>query len=549
MAAKKPIKKAAPKKKAARPKAAPFRLTYATMFTPPEELHTRYEKALAQLKGRLGQDQPMLINGQDRFTEAKFEDRSPINTNWVLGIFQKGSAQDAQDALAAAAAAWPKWAGLKWQDRVRLVRKAAAQIEKRVYEIGAALSLEVGKNRMEGLGDAQETADLIYYACDQLEANGGYIKEMGRDPLVGFKATNTSILRPYGVWVVISPWNFPFALAGGPTGAALVAGNTVVFKPATDTPWTGRLLAECVRDAGIPDGVFNFVTGPGSTVGQTLIDDPRVAGITFTGSYDVGMHIYRSFAAGKYPRPVIAEMGGKNPSIVTKGANLEDAATGIVRSAFGLQGQKCSANSRIFVENAVKDKLLAKLLDKTRAIAIGDPTLRTNWLGPVANANQYRDFGDYCEELSQAGTILHGGHKLTGVKDGLDYSQGYYCEPTLVDGVPASHRLWQSEMFLPIAMVEGFDDLTYALTRANDVAYGLTAGFYGSKKEAAWFFDQIQAGVTYANRPQGATTGAWPGFQPFGGWKGSGSSGKNGGGLYYVPLYMHEQIRTNIERA
>jgi len=530
-------------------KAAPFKLTYSTMFSPPEEMHQKYEKALANVKASLGQDYGMIINGQERFVGEKFEDRSPINTDWVLGTFQKGSAQDAQDAIAAAEAAWPKWAGMKWQDRVKLLRRAAAQIEKRVYEIGVVLSLEVGKNRMEGLGDAQETADLIYYSCDQMEMNGGYIKEMGRDPLDGFNSRNVSILRPYGVWVVISPWNFPFALAGGPSGAALVTGNCVVFKPATDTPWTGRLLAECYRDGGIPDGVFNFVTGGGATVGQTLIDDPRVSGITFTGSFEVGMKIYRTFANGRWPRPVIAEMGGKNPSIVTKGANLEDAATGIVRSVFGLQGQKCSANSRVFVENAVKDALLDKILTKTKAISVGDPTLRQNWMGPVVNAAQYRDFGDYTEELSQAGSILYGGHSLSGAKDGLDLGKGYYCEPTLVDSVPSTHRLWQHEMFLPIAMIEGFDSLDQAMTRANDVAYGLTAGFYGSKKETQRFFDKIQAGVTYANRPQGATTGAWPGFQPFGGWKGSGSSGKNAGGHYYLPLYMHEQIRTLVERA
>ena len=555
MATKKATKKAAPRKNARAngrngraPKAAPFKLTYSTMFNPPELMHTRYEKALADVKASLGKDHGMIINGKDRFAAEKFDDRSPINTDWLLGTFQKGGKQDAEDVLAAAQAAWPKWAGMKWQDRVRLMRKAAANIEKRVYEIGVVLSLEVGKNRMEGLGDAQETADLIYYSCDSMEMNGGFIKEMGRDPLAGFSATNFSILRPYGIWVVISPWNSPFALAGGPSGAALVAGNTVVFKPATDTPWTGRLLAECIRDAGIPDGVFNYVTGPGATVGQTLIDDPRVCGITFTGSYDVGMKIYRTMATGKWPRPCIAEMGGKNPSIVTKNADLEDAATGIVRSAFGLQGQKCSANSRIFVDKAVKDQLLDKILARTRAIKVGDPTVRENWMGPVVNANQYKDYGDFAEELSQAGEILHGGHKITGEKDGLDYGKGYYCEPTLVDKVPSDHRLWQYEMFLPITMVEGFDSLDQAMRRANDVAYGLTAGFYGSKKEAAWFFDKIEAGVTYANRPQGATTGAWPGFQPFGGWKGSGSSGKNAGGLYYVPLYMHEQIRTLVER-
>ena len=543
----KPIKKPAARRKAvARPAAAaqPFRLTYSTMFNPPEEMHTRYDRALAKVKAGLGKDVGMIINGQERFVADKFEDRSPINTDWVLGTFQKGGKQDAEDALAAAHAAWPKWANMKWQDRVRLLRKAAANIEKRVYEIGVVLSLEVGKNRMEGLGDAQETADLIYYSCDSMERNGGFIKPMGTDPLTGFTSTNVSVLKPYGVWVVISPFNFPFALAGGPSGAALVAGNTVVFKPATDTPWTGRLLAECMRDAGIPDGVFNFVTGPGSTVGQTLIDDPRVAGITFTGSFDVGMRIYRSFAAGRYPRPVIAEMGGKNPAVVTRKADLETAATGIVRSAFGLQGQKCSACSRIIVEAPVKDKLAALIVAKTEALKLGDPTLRENYLGPVVNASSYREFGEFAEELSGAGKVLTGGHQL---QNG-EYAKGFFCEPTVVDEVPHTHRLWKHEMFLPITMITAVDSLESAMKMANDVDYGLTAGFYGSPKEAEYFFNHIEAGVTYSNRPQGATTGAWPGFQPFGGWKGSGSSGKNGGGLYYVPLYMHEQIQTRVKR-
>jgi 1-pyrroline-5-carboxylate dehydrogenase len=526
-------------------KAEPFKLTYATMFNPPESMHAKYDKALAAVKAGMGRDYGMIINGQDVFADEKFEDRSPIDTNWLLGTFQKGAAAHAHDALAAAAAAAPKWAGLKWQDRVRLLRRAAQQIEKRVYEIGAVLSLEVGKNRMEGLGDAQETADMIYWACDQMEANGGYIKEMGRDPLRGYSVTNISILRPYGVWVVISPFNFPFALAGGPSGAALVAGNTVVFKPASDTPLTGRLLAECMRDGGLPQGVFNFVTGGGATVGQTLIDDPRVAGITFTGSYDVGMKIYRGFAAGRYPRPCIAEMGGKNPTIVSRHADLEDAATGIVRSAFGLQGQKCSANSRVIVEAPVKDKLAEMLVAKTRALKMGDPTRRENWLGPVVNAASYRQFSEFTEELSQAGEIITGGHQPA---EG-DLARGYYCEPTLVDSVDKGHRLWKHEMFLPICMITAVASLDEAMRMANDVDYGLTAGFYGSKKEADWFFHNIEAGVTYANRPQGATTGAWPGFQPFGGWKGSGSSGKNAGGLYYVPLYLHEQIRTRVDRA
>src|SRR3972149_1067348 len=195
-----------------------------------------------------------------------------------------------------------------------------------------------------------------------MEANAGFAIELGRDPLTGFESSNVSVLRPYGVWVVISPFNFPAACAGGRPGAALVAGNTVVFNPATDTPWTSRLIAECLRDAGIPDGVYNFVTGPGSTLGQAIIENPQVDGITFTGSFDVGMKIHHDFGGGRWGRPTILETGGQNPAIVSRHANLDDAATGIVRSAFGLQGQKCSACSRVFIEGPVDVRLVDRVL-------------------------------------------------------------------------------------------------------------------------------------------------------------------------------------------
>jgi len=549
MAVKKVVKKEVKKVKAVAKKVTPkkdgkFRLTYATMFNPPEKMHTDFDKAVARFRAEMGKDVPMLINGEDRFIEAKFDDRSPINTEWLLGTFQKGGVAEGQEALAAAKAAAPKWAALKWPDRVKILRRSAAQIEKRLYEIGAVVALEIGKNRMEALGDVQETADLISYYCDQMERNNGYIVPMGKDPLAGWNATNVSVLKPYGVWVVISPFNFPFALAGGPSGAALVAGNAVVFKPASDTPYSGRLLAECFRDGGVPAGVFNYVTGGGATIGQELISNPLVDGITFTGSYDVGMHIYKTFATGRYPRPCIAEMGGKNPAIITARGDLELAAQGVMRSAFGLQGQKCSACSRVYVDNRVKDQFVEKLLALTNKIAIGDPTRREIWLGPVANRSSYQDFANFSEELSQGGQILTGGKQLVEGELG----KGYFCAPTLVD-LPADHRLWKVEMFLPITTIAGYDDVNEAMRLANDVDYGLTAGFYGSKQELKWFFDHIEAGVTYANRPQGATTGAWPGFQPFGGWKGSGSTGKAGGSLYYVPQYMHEQSQTTIEKA
>ena len=520
-----------------------FKLTYATMFNPPEELHTRFEEALVKVKAGLGQEIGMLIGGKNHFSAQKFEDRSPVNTDWVLGVFQKGTEQDAQLALAAARKAFPAWSKMKWQDRVALLRKAADMIDARIFTIAAAMVLEVGKNRMEALGDVAETADLIRYSCAEMERNHGYIVEMDRDPLVGYSSLNISVLRPYGVWLVISPFNFPAALTGGPTGAALVTGNTVVIKPSTDTPWVVRLLAECFRDAGLPDGVVNYVTGPGRTVGQALTSCHEVDGVTFTGSLEVGTRLFRDFAGCNYLRPIILELGGKNPAVVSRHADVERAAVGIVRSAFGLQGQKCSACSRVYIEAPLYDQVVSRIVELTGRLTVGDPTDRQVYLGPVINQNACQEYQQYSEELAQAGTILTGGKVLT---DGA-YAKGYFCAPTVVTDVPLSHRLWKQEMFLPFTMVAPVKDLNEAVQLANDTEYGLTAGFYGSEDEAQTFFDQIQAGVIYVNRPQGATTGAWPGFQPFGGWKGSGSSGKNAGGHYYLPQYMREQTRTVIK--
>lgn len=523
---------------------ADFKLTYATMFNPPEELHTGFDQAVEKLKQEMGQEYSMLIDGREVKADQTFEDRSPVNTDWLLARMQKGAASHAEAAMKAARNAFPAWSRTPWQRRVELLRKAAGLIEERIFTLAAAMALEVGKNRMESLGDVQETADLIYYSCHQMEKNGGYVVEMGRDPLVGYEARNVSVLRPYGVWLIVSPFNFPHALTGGPMGAALVAGNTVVVKPATDTAWIVRLLIDCFRDAGLPDGVVNFVTGPGSTLGQALVDSPEVDGVTFTGSFDVGMKMYRDFGGRNYVRPLILELGGKNPVIVSKHADLERAAIGIIRSAFGLQGQKCSAASRVIAEEPVYAELVAHLKDAAGKLHLGDPTERTTYNGPVINRSSYSDFQNFCAEI-QAG----GGNFLIGgnVKTGGMFDKGYYCENTLVTDLPFSHRLWKHEMFLPITTIGRTANLEEAMCIANDVDYGLTAGFYGSVEETEWFFDRIEAGVTYANRPQGATTGAWPGFQPFGGWKGSGSSGKNAGGHYYVPLYMHEQIRTLIK--
>jgi 1-pyrroline-5-carboxylate dehydrogenase len=514
-----------------------FKVTYSTLASPDPLLHQLYDEAVVRARENAGQTFPLYINGQERQAETTFSKTSPTDPNFVMAHFQKGTEQDANDAVAAAKAAFPAWRDTPWQERVAILRRAADLISERLFDMAAVMSIEVGKNRMEALGDVEETADLIRYNCDAMEANDGFARQLKSE---SDKHHNRSVLKPYGVWVVISPFNFPGALAGGPSSAAMVAGNTVVFKPATDTPYTGWLLTTAFRDAGIPAGVFNFVTGGGRTVGQTLVDHPDVAGITFTGSYDVGMDIIRTFAQGQYPRPCVAEMGGKNPVIISNKADLDKAALGCMRSAFGLQGQKCSALSRIYVHEDVKDEFMKKFVDLTSQIKVGDPTDKDHFMGPVANKGGYEDYKRFVDMLRENSKIVYGGQTVGDT--------GYYVMPTIATDAPEDHPLWQQEMFLPIVMVEGFTDFDKAMAKANDVDYGLTAGFFSEDDdEIQWFLDNIEAGVVYVNRASGATTGAWPGYQSFGGWKGSGSTGKAAGSFYYVQQYMHEQSQTIID--
>jgi 1-pyrroline-5-carboxylate dehydrogenase len=316
----------------------------------------------------------------------------------------------------------------------------------------------------------------------------------------------------------------------------------VVFKTATDTSWSGWMLLEVLRDAGLPAGVVNYISGAGSEVGAAVVDDPRIAGVTFTGSYEVGMQMLRQFAQGAWPRPCIAEMGGKNAAIVSRHADMERAATGIVRSAFGLQGQKCSACSRVYVEKPVAEALRRLLVEKTRMISVGDPTLRQHWMGPVINESAYLRYRKCSEQLRRHGTIHAGGETLESGPLG----NGWFVAPTVATA-PLDERLWREEMFLPLVMVGEVGSLAEAIELANASDYGLTAGFYGGRDEIPYFLDCIEAGVTYVNRPQGATTGAWPGYQPFGGWKASGTTGKAIGSFYYLPQYLREQSQTVVD--
>jgi 1-pyrroline-5-carboxylate dehydrogenase len=519
-----------------------FKLTYATMHDPPESLHQAFEAALNRIRSKPPQSHALYIDGRDQPAAVTREKITPIDRGQSLGRFAEASAADVDLAVAAAKRAFPAWQRLPVKERIRLLRRVGEIISERVYDIAAALSLEVGKNRLEALGEVQETADFFELYCDDF-LKGNFDHTLPDDPVQGFRSRNRSVMKPYGPWVVISPFNFPFALSGGPVAAALVTGNTVVLKCATDTPWSGRMLADCVHAAGLPPGVFNFLNGSGSEAGEALVRHPDVAGITFTGSHQVGMSIARRMVAGPVPKPCIAEMGGKNAAIVTAGADLKRATAGIVRSSFGMGGQKCSALSRIFVEDRVADALIAAVVKETQAIKVGDPTVRQNWLGPVINRSAYENYQDYCAQLQSDGAhIAVGGHTLS---DGA-LAAGYFCLPTLAEA-PLQHPLWRQEMFLPIAMIARVPNREAAMDLVNDSELGLTAGFFGADDEVDWFFDHVEAGVAYANRPQGATTGAWPGFQPFGGWKGSGTTGKGIASAYYLALYQREQSQTRVE--
>ena len=518
-----------------------LKITYATLRADNEELHTLYEAGLEKARAGLGSYHRNVVGGRERDGEDRFEVRSPIDRDIVLGTFASGSRQDVVDAIAAARAAQPAWAATPWRDRLAVLRRAAELISERLMEYAGYMAIEVGKNRLEALGEVEESADLIRYYARTMEDNAGYDHPM--DNLGDATVHTRSILRPHGVFGVISPFNFPMALSAGPSAAAMIAGNSVVFKPSSAAPLSGVKLVEAYRDAGVPDGVINLVMGPGESVGEELQTNPGIDGIVFTGSYEVGYRLFKSFST-RWPRPAIVEMGGKNPAIVSRKADLEEAAEGIMRSAFGFGGQKCSANSRVYVEKPVHDELVRLLVEKTEKITIGDPLVRENWLGPVVDQKAVDRHQKAVAEARRDGRVFVGGERLS---DG-DLARGHYVEPTVVGGLPAAHRLFQDELFAPFTAVHAVDSLDEAIRHANDSVYGLTAGVYSEDPaEVQQFLDRVEAGVLYVNRRAGATTGAWPGVQAFGGWKGSGSTGKAGLSMYYVAQFLREQSHTVVD--
>jgi 1-pyrroline-5-carboxylate dehydrogenase len=516
-----------------------IRITYATMSADNEELNSSYEEALETVKPRLAQDHGLLIGGEERTGGPVFEEVSPIDTDIVIGRYAQATPADVDDAVAAAAGFAAEWDGWGWERRRDLMLRAADLMEGELFELGALLSYEIGKNRLEALGDIAETVEFLRYYSRQITEHNGFVTPLSSH---GPNDSNTSVLRPFGVWAVISPFNFPMALAAGPSIGALITGNTVVVKPSNQGALMALEFHRVMMKAGLPGAALNVVTG-GDETGDYLAHHDEVDGLTFTGSAPVGMYLYRTVNE-KRPKPVACEMGGKNPVIVTDTADIDLAVQGIVRGAFGLSGQKCSATSRVYAHEAVYDQLVEKLAEATTRLRVGNPLEQATFMGPIIDQAAVDRFRKAVDEVNRSGGEINaGGHVMT---EG-DLGKGFFVEPTVATA-PLDSWVWKDELFMPFVTVAKVASFEEGLKRSNDTEFGLTAGlFSGDEDEIERWFDGIEAGVTYVNRAAGATTGAWPDINPFGGWKGSGTSGTGGGGPWYLRQYLHEQSRTLIK--
>lgn len=515
-----------------------------------EEFDSLFDSAVAKIKREiLGKKFPMYINGKEVYSNNELLEYSPIDRTLLIGKFQRGTREHTQLAIEAASTAFENWSQTDYKKRAEIFRHAAKIFSREKFTLSAILSIENGKTRYESIGEVDEAIDFLnYYALD-LESNKGYsrktkLSQSSATVSAGFQGAPGQqedvkiIMKPYGVFGVLAPFNFPISISVGMSTGALITGNTVVFKPSSTDNMamlTGLKIYEIFKEAGLPDGVFNYITGPGSELGDEMAISKKVGGIAFTGSKATGVGMMmKSYSLG-LQKSFIVEMGGKNPAIVSKSADLEMAAKGIASAAFGFAGQKCSACSRIYVHQSVKEQFISKLVEKMRSFKIGDPLKKENYVGPLIGENALQKYYYAVNEANKSGKIIFGGKKIeVGLK-------GTYVEPTLAE-LDHENKLFHEELFIPFLCITTFKTLDEAIAKANDVEYGLTSGFYGTKKsEIKEFLGKIQAGVAYVNRETSATTGAIVGLHTFVGWKGSGLTGKGSGSRFYLQQFMREQ--------
>jgi 1-pyrroline-5-carboxylate dehydrogenase len=496
------------------------------------------EKALEKVRSELGREYPLRLGGEWISTGDKLVSVNPSRPAEVVGIHHRATAELANRAVEHAYAAFRSWSRTPAGERVRLAREAARILRARKLEFDAWLVLEAGKTWPEAEADVAEAIDFAEYYAGEME------RLAAPQPVLQLPGEHDEMIYlPLGVGVVIPPWNFPLAILAGMTIASLVTGNTAVVKPSSETPTIAAKFAGVLLEAGFPESSFTLLTGSGSAVGDVLVEHPKTRFVSFTGSRDVGLRINELAAK---PRPgqvwikrVIAEMGGKDAIVVDGNADVDKAVDGVLASAFGYQGQKCSACSRAIVDARVYDEFLDKLAAKARQIKVGASDDLANFMGPVISAGAQRTILDYIETGKREGRLVVGSDAGAGAPEG-----GYFVPPTIIADVDRGARIFQEEIFGPVLAVAKARDFEHALELANDSQYGLTGAVFSNDPEhLREARDRFHVGNLYFNRK---CTGAMVGAHPFGGFNMSGTDSKAGGPDYLLLFVQAKSVATRI---
>jgi len=506
-----------------------------TDFSKPENQKKMLD-ALMKAESELGKEYPIIIASDEIILENKFKSYNPAEKDQIIGIFQKADRETGEKAVKKALNYFKSWRFTPPEERAEFLFNAAEIMRKRRFEINAWEVLEVGKGWLEADADVAEAIDFLdFYGREMLR----YAKEQ---PIVQISGEKSELFYiPLGVGVVIPPWNFPMAILCGMTSAALVTGNTVILKPSSDSPKIGHLFMEIIKEAGVPAGMVNFVTGSGSVVGDYLVKHPQTRFISFTGSREVGLGIVEQAAIARegqrWIKRVVAEMGGKDAIVVDNEVNIDVAAEGTVSAAFGFQGQKCSACSRAIVHADIYDEFLSKVVEKTKNLTIGPTKHYENYMGAVINENAYNSILSYIEKgKKEGGKLLTGGEPAEG--------NGYFIKATVIADVKPGDTIEQEEIFGPVLAVIKAKNFDEALQIANDTDYGLTGAAYTqSRKKIDTAKRLFHCGNLYINRK---CTGALVGVHPFGGFNMSGTDSKAGGRDYLLLFLQAKSVSEKI---
>lgn len=492
----------------------------------------RMSDYITRVTGDLGRTYPLVVGGHRIETGHRTASRNPARLSQVIGTVCDAPPEMADRAVQEAAEAFKTWSNVPVEVRARYLVKAAAILRRRIYEFSALIVLEASKNWLEAYADVAEAIDFMeFYARDA-------IRWCRNEPTSPFPGEENEIMRlPLGVGAVIAPWNFPLAITAGMTAAAIVTGNTVVIKPAEQTPIVAAKFVELLESASLPPGVVNLLFGPGEIIGEALTGHPNIRFVVFTGSREVGVHINKRVAevqpGQKWIKRAILEMGGKNAIIIDKDVNLDIAATEVMVSAFGFQGQKCSACSRLIALDKIYDTLLAKIIDKASKLNVGDPSNYANYMGAVIDDAAYKNITGAIAKGRTEGQVVLGGNDSTDTNDG-----GYFVHPTIIADVEPNSHIAQTEIFGPVLAVMRADTFDQALHMANNSEYGLTGAVYSNNRahlERAR--NEFHVGNLYLNRK---CTGAQVDVQPFGGFNMSGTNSK-AGGRDYLGLFLQSK--------